>query len=137
MSLSSEAFGDQRPTAPFCRSACMVGILVKPSSVRRYAVSIACFESTQSTYVPQGRPRCLSKCKDVTFPHQLLLSCFDSLYRSLQYVNRAAGAVRSALKEPTKSKLMAQSEFKYNASAWEAGVQGAKKEVTSLSQAGK
>ena len=103
---------------------------MKPSSVRRYAVSIACFESTQST-------RCLSKYKDVTYPHQLLLSCFDSLYRSLQYVNRAAGAVRSALKEPTKSKLMAQSEFKYNASAWEAGVQGAKKEVTSLSQAGK
>ena len=32
---------------------------------------------------------------------------------------------------------MAQSEFKYNASAWEAGEQGAKKEVTSLSQAGK
>jgi hypothetical protein len=55
----------------------------------------------------------------------------------LQYVNRAAGSVRSALKEPMKSKLMAQSEFKYNASAWESGVQGAKKEVTSLSQAGK
>ena len=55
----------------------------------------------------------------------------------VQYVNRAAGSVRSALKEPMKSKLMAQSEFKYNASVWESGLEGAKKEVSSLSQAGK
>ncbi|VEU33640.1 unnamed protein product [Pseudo-nitzschia multistriata] len=55
----------------------------------------------------------------------------------LQYVNRAAGAVRSGLKEPTKSKLLAQSEFKYNASAWESGIQGAKKEISALGQAGK
>eukprot|EP00532_Pseudo-nitzschia_australis_P009330 CAMPEP_0168170094 /NCGR_PEP_ID=MMETSP0139_2-20121125/3990_1 /TAXON_ID=44445 /ORGANISM="Pseudo-nitzschia australis, Strain 10249 10 AB" /LENGTH=71 /DNA_ID=CAMNT_0008087561 /DNA_START=234 /DNA_END=449 /DNA_ORIENTATION=- len=55
----------------------------------------------------------------------------------LQYVNRAAGAVRSGLKEPMKSKLIAQSEFKYNASVWESGEQGAKKAVSSLSQAGK
>eukprot|EP00536_Pseudo-nitzschia_multiseries_P001029 jgi/Psemu1/250164/estExt_Genewise1Plus.C_130028 len=52
----------------------------------------------------------------------------------LQYVNRAAGAVRSGLKEPMKSKLIAQSEFKYNVSVWENGVQGAKKEISSLGQ---
>jgi hypothetical protein len=55
----------------------------------------------------------------------------------LQYVNRAAVSVRSALKEPMKSKLMAQSEFSYKATAWESGVAGVKKPVTSLSQAGK
>ena len=52
-------------------------------------------------------------------------------------MNRAAGSVRSALKEPMKSKLTAQSEFSYNAAAWESGAQGAKEKVTSLSQAGK
>jgi len=36
-----------------------------------------------------------------------------------------------------KSKLAAQGEFKYNASVWENGIQGAKKEITSLGQAGK
>eukprot|EP00535_Pseudo-nitzschia_heimii_P010542 CAMPEP_0197175508 /NCGR_PEP_ID=MMETSP1423-20130617/1712_1 /TAXON_ID=476441 /ORGANISM="Pseudo-nitzschia heimii, Strain UNC1101" /LENGTH=71 /DNA_ID=CAMNT_0042624685 /DNA_START=62 /DNA_END=277 /DNA_ORIENTATION=- len=55
----------------------------------------------------------------------------------LQYVNRAAGAVRAALKEPMKSQLAPQGQFSYNASAWEAGVQGPKNPVTSLSQAGK
>ena len=53
-----------------------------------------------------------------------------------QYVNRAAGSVRSALKEPAKSKLMAQSEFSYKSSTWAAGEQGAKLEVESLSKAG-
>ncbi|OEU08345.1 hypothetical protein FRACYDRAFT_271807 [Fragilariopsis cylindrus CCMP1102] len=55
----------------------------------------------------------------------------------LQYVNRAAGSVRSALKEPMKSKLSAQGEFSYKASAWVDGTQMSKTEITSLSQAGK
>ena len=78
----------------------------------------------------------ISHCKRAS----LLTYIFDFNFafdRCLQYVNKAAGSVRSALKEPMKSKLMAQSEFQYNASAWESGVQGAKKQVTSLGQAGK
>ncbi|CAJ1939664.1 unnamed protein product [Cylindrotheca closterium] len=55
----------------------------------------------------------------------------------LQYVNRAAGSVRSAVKEPMKSKLAAHGEFSYSAAAWNAGVQGAKTEVTVLGAAGK
>jgi len=55
----------------------------------------------------------------------------------LQYVNRAAGSVRSALKEPMKSKLQAQGEFSYNASTWTKSVLNSKAEVKSLSQAGK
>ena len=64
------------------------------------------------------------------------MHCFVLLI-ILQYVNRAAGSVRSALKEPMKSKLTAQGAFSYNASVWESGAQGAKERVTSLSQAGK
>mmetsp|Transcript_21862 Transcript_21862/g.54154 ORF Transcript_21862/g.54154 Transcript_21862/m.54154 type:complete len:118 (-) Transcript_21862:205-558(-) len=103
------------------------------------------FESTQST---SKLRRCYVPMESVIITiqyssqkeHRLTTSTFSPLTKSdrfKQYVNRAAGSVRSALKEPMKSKLLAQSEFKYNASAWEAGVQGAKKEVTSLSQAGK
>mmetsp|Transcript_2018 Transcript_2018/g.4556 ORF Transcript_2018/g.4556 Transcript_2018/m.4556 type:complete len:106 (+) Transcript_2018:1421-1738(+) len=55
----------------------------------------------------------------------------------LQYVNRAAGSVRSAVKEPMKSKLAAQGQFSYQASAWTAGEQGAKAEITALGAAGK
>jgi hypothetical protein len=44
--------------------------------------------------------------------------------------------VRSALKEPMKSKLVANSNFSYNAAAWEAGVQGKKTNVTALGKAG-
>eukprot|EP00538_Stauroneis_constricta_P005450 CAMPEP_0119558880 /NCGR_PEP_ID=MMETSP1352-20130426/11470_1 /TAXON_ID=265584 /ORGANISM="Stauroneis constricta, Strain CCMP1120" /LENGTH=72 /DNA_ID=CAMNT_0007606371 /DNA_START=36 /DNA_END=254 /DNA_ORIENTATION=+ len=55
----------------------------------------------------------------------------------LQYVNRAAVSVRSALKEPAKSKLAAQTEFSYKASSWADGVQSEKVEITSLGAAGK
>jgi hypothetical protein len=55
----------------------------------------------------------------------------------IQYVNRAASSVRSALKEPAKSKLMAQNEFSYKSATWTAGEMSAKTEVTTLSQAGK
>lgn len=53
-----------------------------------------------------------------------------------QYVNRAAGSVRSALKEPAKSKLMAASDFSYSAAVWQGGNMGAKSNVKSLSKAG-
>ena len=55
---------------------------------------------------------------------------------SLQYVNRAAGSVRSALKEPARTKLAAQDKFSYKAAAWTDGSQGVKTEVTKLSKAG-
>ena len=55
----------------------------------------------------------------------------------LQYANRAASSVRSALKEPAKSKLMAQGEFSFKTSTWSAGEQGAKTEITALGGAGK
>lgn len=54
-----------------------------------------------------------------------------------QYTNRAAVSVRGALKEPAKSKLAAQGEFSYRLSLWQNGIQGAKEEVHSLSQAGR
>jgi len=54
-----------------------------------------------------------------------------------QYVNRAAVSVRSALKEPAKSKLAVQGEFHYKASAWAAGEQGPKVDVTTFAGAGK
>eukprot|EP00339_Tiarina_fusa_P012336 CAMPEP_0117010612 /NCGR_PEP_ID=MMETSP0472-20121206/9310_1 /TAXON_ID=693140 ORGANISM="Tiarina fusus, Strain LIS" /NCGR_SAMPLE_ID=MMETSP0472 /ASSEMBLY_ACC=CAM_ASM_000603 /LENGTH=73 /DNA_ID=CAMNT_0004713191 /DNA_START=86 /DNA_END=307 /DNA_ORIENTATION=+ len=54
----------------------------------------------------------------------------------LQYVNRAAGSVRTALKEPAKSKLAAQGEFSYKIASWQTGVQGEKTLITSLSTAG-
>eukprot|EP00429_Kryptoperidinium_foliaceum_P024427 CAMPEP_0176128946 /NCGR_PEP_ID=MMETSP0120_2-20121206/65178_1 /TAXON_ID=160619 /ORGANISM="Kryptoperidinium foliaceum, Strain CCMP 1326" /LENGTH=70 /DNA_ID=CAMNT_0017464089 /DNA_START=62 /DNA_END=270 /DNA_ORIENTATION=+ len=54
----------------------------------------------------------------------------------LQYVNRAATSVRSALKEPMKSKLTSGSSFSYNAATWEGGVQGVKTEITTLGKAG-
>ena len=54
----------------------------------------------------------------------------------MQYVNRAAGSVRTALKEPAKSKLAAQGEFSYKVSKWTGGEQGIKEEIVNLSKAG-
>eukprot|EP00428_Durinskia_dybowskii_P032551 CAMPEP_0170253380 /NCGR_PEP_ID=MMETSP0116_2-20130129/26529_1 /TAXON_ID=400756 /ORGANISM="Durinskia baltica, Strain CSIRO CS-38" /LENGTH=73 /DNA_ID=CAMNT_0010504361 /DNA_START=31 /DNA_END=252 /DNA_ORIENTATION=+ len=54
----------------------------------------------------------------------------------LQYVNRAANSVRSAAKEPVRSKLLANSSFSYNAAKWEGGAQGTKTQISSLSKAG-
>ena len=59
------------------------------------------------------------------------------LLNRFQYVTRAATSVRGALKEPAKRKAMAQESFTYNASAWEAGKQGRKTQIVSLSAAGK
>jgi hypothetical protein len=55
----------------------------------------------------------------------------------MQYVNRAAVSVRSALKEPAKSKLAEQSIFSYNAAVWTSGEMGKKMGVNSLGAAGK
>lgn len=60
----------------------------------------------------------------------------SSHLRFVQYVNRAANSVRSAAKEPVKSKLLANSSFSYNAAAWEGGAQGTKTQVSALSKAG-
>jgi len=44
--------------------------------------------------------------------------------------------MRAALKEPAKSQSMKLEQFTYNASSWEAGVQGAKTEINVLGKAG-
>jgi len=44
--------------------------------------------------------------------------------------------MRAALKEPAKSQSMKLEQFTYNASSWEAGVQGAKTEINALGKAG-
>jgi hypothetical protein len=54
----------------------------------------------------------------------------------MQYVNRAAVALRGALKEPAKSRAEARDTFLYKASVFKAGEQGVKKEVSSLQDAG-
>ena len=72
-----------------------------------------------------------------SMPALLLINRFSRFhFVTFQYVNRAAVSVRSALKEPTKSKLMANSSFSYKAAAWEGGVQSSKKEITTLGKAG-
>eukprot|EP00560_Eucampia_antarctica_P008849 CAMPEP_0197823728 /NCGR_PEP_ID=MMETSP1437-20131217/1049_1 /TAXON_ID=49252 ORGANISM="Eucampia antarctica, Strain CCMP1452" /NCGR_SAMPLE_ID=MMETSP1437 /ASSEMBLY_ACC=CAM_ASM_001096 /LENGTH=70 /DNA_ID=CAMNT_0043423037 /DNA_START=88 /DNA_END=300 /DNA_ORIENTATION=- len=54
----------------------------------------------------------------------------------VQYVTKASSTVRAALKEPAKSKAMAQETFSYNKAAWDSGKQGEKKLVDVLSKAG-
>ena len=54
----------------------------------------------------------------------------------MQYVTRATSTLRSALKEPARTKAKANTEFAYNKSFFEAGVQSAKKRVTDLGAAG-
>jgi Mitochondrial ATP synthase epsilon chain len=56
---------------------------------------------------------------------------------AMQYVSRAATAVRGAVKEPLKSKLDQQQIFTYKAAKWEGGLTAPKADVTSLSMAGK
>ena len=53
-----------------------------------------------------------------------------------QFVTRASSTVRAALKEPAKSKAMAQESFTYNSSKWAAGEQGDKVAVSALGKAG-
>ncbi|GAX22503.1 hypothetical protein FisN_14Hh125 [Fistulifera solaris] len=55
----------------------------------------------------------------------------------LQYINKAAGTMRSVLKEPAKTRAMAQEAYGYNAAVWEAGKQGPKLPVANIQQAGK
>ena len=55
----------------------------------------------------------------------------------MNYVTRATHSLRSALKEPAKTKAFANSAISYNRSTFDNAVQGAKKEVTKLGQAGK
>jgi len=54
-----------------------------------------------------------------------------------QYVTKASSTLRAALKEPAKSKAMAQETFSYNRSVWSNGEQGAKKLTDSLAAVGK
>lgn len=44
--------------------------------------------------------------------------------------------MRGALKEPAKSKAMAQETFQYNSAAWSDGTMGNKTPITSLEDAG-
>lgn len=61
----------------------------------------------------------------------------SSHFRFLQYINKAAGTMRSVLKEPAKTRAMAQEAYSYNASVWEAGKMGPKVPVGNIQQAGK
>ena len=60
----------------------------------------------------------------------------SKIYFVPQFVTRASSAVRAGLKEPAKSKAMAQESFTYNASKWSAGEQGDKVAVEALGKAG-
>lgn len=52
----------------------------------------------------------------------------------VQYVNRASSAMRKALKEPAKTKAMANETFSYNSAIWEAGEMGSKSRVASVAK---
>jgi len=64
-------------------------------------------------------------------------SSVSSLLHDMQYVTKASSTVRAALKEPAKSKAMAQEVFSYNRSQWVDGQQGAKTMVDGLKAVGK
>ncbi|KAL3790387.1 hypothetical protein ACHAWO_011602 [Cyclotella atomus] len=55
----------------------------------------------------------------------------------VQYVTKASSTVRAALKEPAKSKAMAQEAFSYNKAVWSQGTMGTKTMVDSLKNVGK
>ena len=55
----------------------------------------------------------------------------------MQYVTKASSAVRAALKEPAKTKAMAQETFSYNRATWSEGTMGAKTLVDGLKAVGK
>ena len=67
----------------------------------------------------------------LSFPPTPLSTIFTQ-----QFVTRASSTVRAALKEPAKSKAMAQESFTYNSSKWAAGEQGDKVAVSALGKAG-
>ena len=64
-------------------------------------------------------------------------SLFLFLSPSFQYVTRASSTLRAALKEPARSKAMAQEKFGYNASKWSDGMIGEKAKIDALGKAGK
>ena len=53
-----------------------------------------------------------------------------------QFVTRAASTVRASLKEPAKTKAMANETFSYNAAPWSAGKSQGKTNVSELGKAG-
>jgi hypothetical protein len=53
-----------------------------------------------------------------------------------QFVTRAASTVRASLKDPAKTKAMANETFSYNAAAWKDGASLGKTKVTELGKAG-
>ncbi|KAL7443878.1 hypothetical protein ACHAXH_007732 [Discostella pseudostelligera] len=55
----------------------------------------------------------------------------------VQYVTKASSTVRAALKEPAKSKAMAQEGFVFNRSHWTNGKQGEKSLIDGLKKVGK
>ena len=61
----------------------------------------------------------------------------DQTTTNIQYVTKASSTVRAALKEPAKSKAMAQEAFGYNRSHWTGGEQGGKTMVDALKSVGK
>lgn len=54
-----------------------------------------------------------------------------------QYVTKASSTLRMALKEPAKSKAMAQETFAYNRAHWTDGNMGTKSLVDALKSVGK
>eukprot|EP00956_Cyclotella_meneghiniana_P010205 scaffold14075_cov72-Cyclotella_meneghiniana.AAC.3 len=55
----------------------------------------------------------------------------------VQYVTKASSTVRAALKEPAKSKALAQETFSYNRATWTNGEMEKKNLVDSLAAVGK
>ncbi|KAL7486424.1 hypothetical protein ACHAW6_012016 [Cyclotella cf. meneghiniana] len=55
----------------------------------------------------------------------------------VQYVTKASSTLRMALKEPAKSKAMAQETFAYNRAHWTDGNMGTKSLVDALKSVGK
>ena len=55
----------------------------------------------------------------------------------MNYVSRATLSLRSALKEPAKTKAFANNSISYNRSTFSDAVQSAKKEISELGAAGK
>ena len=53
-----------------------------------------------------------------------------------QFLTRASSAVRASLKEPAKSKAMAQEKFSYNAAVWKDGASQGKTKISELAKAG-
>lgn len=71
------------------------------------------------------------------FVLSLTLSTIHSPQHQKQYVTKASSCLRAALKEPAKSKALAQESFSYNKSIWANGEQGVKTLTDSLAAVGK